>query len=366
MKSRHFLSLILSAFLALSPSHAQTQVVRGDFFPADLEFKELQKIQSDDAFKDPAALGRIRDGNLIKDVGFERYSRRTYSLAGGGALSLEIFDLKDTKAAYSLLSLLRKSDIKPGPPGEFQTSGTGGILFARGAYLVRITEGNEGSDLARRIGVSVSNRIGQRETALPQLITHFPKDGYNPSSLRYFLGPKSYDAFSTSRARRLKFEPGMEIAEAQYTVNNQTGTLSLINFPTHELAEGYQEELEKSEQNSGSTYVKRAGPLVGVLVGTFDPATADSLLNSIHFSYAIKWIYDKNNRNSGRTIWGVPMPILGTVVRSVMLVGILCGFSLLAGASFAFFRVWLRGYAPQNILDRPARTEMIRLKINEK
>jgi hypothetical protein len=230
---------------------------------------------------------------------------------------------------------------------------------------VRITEGGNG-ELSRKVAASVSNRIGQRETALPQLITHFPKNGYDPSSLRYFLGPISYDLFKSPQGKKLNFEPGMEIAEANYSLNNQTGTLALINFPTHELAEGYQEQLENSDQNRGSMYVKRAGPLLGVLTGGFDPPTADSVLNSIQFSYAIKWIYDKNNSRSSRTVWGVPMPILGTVVRSILLVGILCGFSLLAGAGFGFFRVWLRNYAPQNYFDRPERTEMTRLKINEK
>jgi hypothetical protein len=367
---RKFISFVLAAFVSLVAACAQTQIVGENFFPAELEFKELQKVQSEESFKrDGGALGRVKDGNLFKDVGFEQYSRRSYALGGKGSLTVEVIELKDTKAAYSLISLLRKSEIEPGPPGELQASDSGNVLFVRGEYLVRLTQTNStgATDLPARVAVSVSNRIGQRKTALPGLISHFPKDGYDPSTLRYFLEPKSYGSFAAVRAQQLKFEPGMEIAEAQYTLNKQTGTLSLINFPTHEIAEGYQEELEKSDENRGSMYVKRAGPLVGVLVGSFDPSTADILLNSIHFSYAIKWIYDKNNsRSSGKTIWGVPMPILGTVVRSIVFVGILCGFSILAGVSFAFFRVWLRDYAPQNILDRPERTEMTRLKINEK
>ncbi len=361
MKAPGFFSSILLTIFLVLPGLAQTQIVRGDFYPAEMEFSELQKIQADENVRDAASLARIRNGDLFADVGFEQYSKRSYALADRGSLTIEVVTLKDTKAAYSILTLLRNGNVAPGPPGEFYCDDGNDLSFVRGAYLVRL-HAEARPDLLKRVGTSVSNRIGQRETSFPTLIGHFPKKGYDASSVRYFLGPKSYDSFSTA-AQRLKFESGMEVAQARYTVDNQTGLLSLISFPTHEMAEGYQESLEVPVSNdSKQVYVKRAGPLVGVLEGTFDHATADGLLSSIHFSYAIKWIYNKDNQSS-KTIWGVPMPILHTVVRSIALVAILCLASILVGASFGLFRLWLRRHAPHNILDRPERTEMIRLKL---
>lgn len=161
----------------------------------------------------------------------------------------------------------------------------------------------------------------------------------------------------------------MEVAQAKYAVEGMKGLLSLISFPTSQLAEQCFDDLAGVNQspNEGSKiYLKRAGPLLGVLEGAFDSETADKILGSIQFKYAIKWIYDRNNRSNGKTIWGVPMPILGTVVRSLLFTGLLCGASLFAGISIAAFRFFLRGYAPNNYLDRPERTEMIRLKLNEK
>ena len=356
-------SIPLAILLACSYLPSQTQVVRSNFFPAELEFQELAKIQADESTKDVGSLGRVKDGVLFADVGFEQYAKRTYILVTGGTLSIEVVTLKDSKAAYSLLTLLGHSSVASGPPGEFYSSTDNDLIFVRGYFLARL-QGKAAPDLVKRIATSVSNRIGQRETALPSLIGHFPKGGYDPSSIRYFLGPRSYEAFYTAKSgSHLNFEPGMEIAQARYTLNNQTGMLSLISFPTHEMAEGFQESMEAPGSNAGyKLYVKRAGPLVGLLEGSFDPGTADSLLSSIRFTYAIKWIYNKDNRNAG-TIWGVPMPILHTVVRSIALVALLCLFSIAAGAGFAFFRVWLRRYAPHNILDRPERTEMTRLKL---
>jgi len=56
---------------------------------------------------------------------------------------------------------------------------------------------------------------------------------------------------------------------------------------------------------------------------------------------------------------------MSTVVRSIALVSLLCVLSVLAGVTLALFRMALRVYAPHNFLDRPERTELIRLKIDE-
>jgi hypothetical protein len=365
--SGSLLIVLLSVSAAGPALLGQTQIIRGDFYPAEFEFEELGKIQAQETIKDASAILKVTDGLYFADVGFQSYSSRKYQLRDDGVLAIEIAGLLDSKAPYSLLTLLRKSEIRPGPPGEFYLSEPNDLILIRGNYYVRI-RANVSGDLIKRIANSISNRIGQRETTLPPIIKHFPKEGFDSNSLHYFLGPKSYAAFSTLQlGGNLTFTSGVELAQANYSLNNESGTLSLFSFPTHELAEAYQSALEsQSAAAAQRIYFKRAGPLLGILQGSFAPGTADQLLGSIHFTYAIKWIYDKDNQGKGKTIWGVPMPILHTVVRSVFLIIVLALASIIVGAAFAFFRFWLRNHAPQNILDRPDRTEMIRLKINEK
>ncbi len=362
------LCLIVALTLSMSAGLAQTQLVSSSYFPADFEFKELGAVKSDQTLTDPASLASVPEGSLFVDVGFEKYSRRVYSLTNNGSLSVEVVRLKDARAAYSLLTLLRQADIVAGPPGEYQSTIAGGIVFSRGDYWVRVHEEGGPQDLPKRVAVSVSNRIGERGTGLPSLVSHFPKVGYDASSVRYYLGPKSYDSYaSTIAGQRLKFESDMEIAQAKYAVGDMKGLLSLVSFPTSQLAEQFFDDaagLDRGPGGNSRIYLKRIGPLLGILDGTFDAGTAEKILGSLQFTYAIKWIYDKNNR-SNRTVWGVPMPILGTVVRSLLLTALLCGISLFAGIGFAVFRLVLRGYAPRNFFDRPERTEIIRLKIDE-
>jgi hypothetical protein len=369
MKMTIYVYSLVAILLFLSvPVQGQTQMVGTNYYPAEFEFTQLAKVQSDETLSQAGDLKSVPDAALFADVGFERYDRRIYKLTPGGTLSIEVITLKDGKAAYSLLTLLGKMSLVPGPPGEFCSIQGGDVEFARGSRYVRI-RGDAPANLAKRVAISVGNRIGQQETSYPTLVSHFPNAGHDASSVRYFLGPKSYATFAIDKSsRQLQFEPGMEIAQARYALNGQTGIMTLMSFPTHDLAEAYETSLEPEGTQAGwKLYTKRAGPLLVILEGDFDSKTANDLLSPIRYSYSIKWIYDKDAaRRSAGTIWGVPMPILGTVVRSIFLVTLLCGFSLVIGVGFGLFRVWLRGYAPHNVLDRPERTEVVRLKIDEK
>ncbi len=353
---------------SVSVSQAQTELVSSNYFPAEFEFTELGAVKSDQTLTDPASLSGVRDGSIFADVGFKKYSRRDYSLANGGSLSIELIRLRDARGAYSLLTLLRGADLIEGPPGEWYSTSADGVVFASGDYWVRVHEEAGPQDLPKRVAVSVSNRIGERMPGLPSLISHFPKIGYEASSVRYYLGPKSFDSYAMEVAgQHLKFQSDMEIAQAKYAVEGMKGLLSLVSFPTSQLAQQFFDDaggLDGRTGDKSKVYVKKIGPLLGILDGTFDAGTAEKILGSLQFSYAIKWIYDKNNR-SDKTVWGVPMPILGTVVRSLLLTALLCGLSLFAGVGFAIFRLALRGYAPRNYFDRPERTEIIRLKIDE-
>ncbi len=361
-------SFLVTSLPSGAPVSAQTELVQSHYFPADLEFVELRSVRSERNLTGSASLGELSEGTLFAEVGFQKYSRRTYETLPPGGLTIEIVTLKDAKAAYSLLTLLRASTPVKGPPGDFGTFEEDLVLFSQANFFVRIISGVSGN-LPRRVGISVSNRIGRKDRE-PALVSHFPKTGYDQASLRYYLGPVSFAKYANSVAGRdLKFRDEVEIAQACYNVENQSGILSLVGFPTSQLADEYFDHLFSlmgPRATAGQRiYFKKAGPLLGLLEGNFEPRIADSILSAIEFKYSIKWIFDKSNHLTGG-IWGVPRGIMGTVVRSLILTALLCGISIVAGVSLAFFRIMLRRYAPHNFLDRPERTEVIRLKIDEK
>lgn len=355
--------------LWLATLHAQVQFVPGEYFPADLEFRELHPDGAAASATNTAALSKADGSKLLIEVGFEKYAKQAYSADDSGTLSIEIVTLKDARASYSILTLLRGSEIFAGPPGNAYSMIAGEMLFAHGNRWVRLRGYNISQDLLRRAAMSVSNRMGPTTASSPSLIRHFPKLGFDGSSVRYFLGPQSLKehSLSLSGALRMKFLSDMEIAQAHYALDNKSGLLSLISFPTSQMAEDYFESVAGLSLGSpapgGRVYVKKAGPLLALMEGSFDPATADSILSEIQFAYSIKWIYDRNSRPD--IVFGVPVRILGTVVRSLVFVALLALASIMVGTGFAFLRIGLRTYAPNSYFCRKEHNRIIRLKINE-
>jgi hypothetical protein len=360
-----FFAILFTVLAALANAPAQVELVSDNFFPADSEFQELKSASSDESFADAARLSRVTDGSLFSDVGFDKYARRIYPVGESGSLSIEVVTLNDSRAAYSLLTLLRSADIQKGPPGDEFTATTGDLRFANGRRWVRIQGSHVPEDLLKRVATSVSNRINPERKKAPSLISHLPKQGLDGSSLRYFVGAKSFDAYSSaSRTGPLKFSSDMEVAQARYSINNQTGILSLVSFPTSQVADDYYLGMNGAaspQVSTSRTYAKKAGPLVAILEGNFDPGAADKILSSVRFSYSIRWIQEK--RDVPKTIWGIPAGILGTVVKSLFFVVVLCGVSILAGACFALLRFMLRGYAIKNGIGQPEGNEITRLKL---
>ena len=317
---------ILALFGTLT---AQTQAPSGfsDFFPETDEIDASSRTFGP-GFEDAAGLAKVTDGKLVSDVGFIRYERADYS--GASPLSIEVFTLLDSHAAYSLLSLLRENQIQPGPPGDAFADGNDGFLFTRGRFFIRILGKGASRELLEKSAVAVSAKTERVSSGgQPGLFDYFPADGYDASSLRYF---PSYDAYKTwTKGRKtpeyIGADRDMEIATARYFAGNRSGTVFLLKFPTPELAEEYYDELAASISaltDSLSIYARRTGPLVACLEGNFDPVSANRLLSGVQFGYSLHWIDDDGN-NTG-VVWGIPSVILKAVVHSLI-------FSLVAGVT---------------------------------
>jgi hypothetical protein len=370
----HFLhTAVIAIFPVLIPaigsSHfllfSQTETSPYAYFPEDSEFQELGKAATEEAFENPARLSKIDGGPLFTAAGFEKYVRRLYALRDGGTLSVEIATFMDSHASYSMVTLLRTSDIRKGPPGSAFAETVHGILFSHGKELVRIRSASMSENLIMRIAGSISMRMGPDIPERPSLISHIPNPGFADSSLRYFPGLKSYEAYSGSAAAaKLAAGTDVEIAQARYIVENQTAVLHLLGFPTPEAAEDYFDLLPalRSIQAGGEkVYSKRVGPLVAILDGTLDPPSADRVLNPISYSYSISWIYEKGSQT--RTVWGIPTYILGTVVQSLYFVALLGLGSIAAGAVFALVRFIFLRLLFRNSPKRQEPIDVLRLRL---
>jgi hypothetical protein len=353
--------------LLTAAANAQTQLITEGYFPAEFEFGELKGVVADRSLDRPEAMKSWANGNHFLEAGCTRIEEREYETGSGGRLRIVVARFADAAGAYSLFTLMRWENRAAGALGEMTAVSASSVDFVRSAVWVRIAGGGE--DLRLRVARSMRNRIGPLETAAPGLITQLPERGLEASSVRYFLGPRSFERWSEPAAiRPIRFSSEMEIVQARYSLPSGAAALSMIRFPTIDLAEGYYSGLEggasiRREAGTG-LFVRRSGAIVALLSGSLPAAAADELLGAIRYRYSIRWIYDKTSQR-GKTVWGVPVGILGTVVRSIALTALLCCASLVIGAGIALFRLSLRRYAPGNFLDNPDRSAMIRLHLSE-
>jgi len=325
---------------------AQTQAPSGfsDFFPEAAEIDASSRTFGP-GFEDAVGLAKVTNGKLVSDVGFVRYERADYS--GTSPLSIEVFTLLDSHAAYSLLTLLRENQIQSGPPGDAFTAENDGFLFARGRFFVRIIGKGAPKEMLEKSATAVSAKTEPLSGGgQPGLFDYFPVDGYDASSLRYFPSQDAYKTWTKGKIPEyIDTNYDMEIAMARYFVGNRSGTVSLLKFPTPELAEEYYDELAASVSAipAGlSIYARRAGPLVACLEGNFDPVSAYSLLSEVKFSYSLHWI-DEDGKSAG-VVWGIPSIILRAVVHSLIFSLIAGVASILIGLVIGVGRFMLREY----------------------
>ena len=335
---------------AAGMSVAQTPQERSDYFPEAAEIGASSRI-SGQGFESAADLAKIKDGRLVSDVGFIRYDRSDYS--GASPQSIEVFKLLDSWAAYSLLTLLRENQIEPGPPGDFFTTGNDGLLFAQGRFFVRILGKDAPKELLEKSAALVSAKIEQSGGEPPGLPGHFPSEGYDASSLRYFPSQASYKTWIEGKAPAyINTDYNMEIATARYYAGSRSGTVSLLKFPTSELAEEYYDEFMVSAPavpNGLSVYARRAGPLIACLEGNFDPVSADKLLSTVKYGYSLRWDY--NPESGARIVWGIPTSILKAVVNSLFFSAIAVLCAILIGSMIGVGRFVLREYNRKHSLE---------------
>jgi hypothetical protein len=361
--SIRFLTLVvIASVISLPMAHAQTQLVTSSPFPAEMEFQELKAVQKERALKDGAKFAALENGPILMEAGLKEYAQRIYTLADSGSLSIEVFTMADARGAYSLLSLQNQTGILAGPPGDFQAGGADALMFSAGHLFICIRTTHTGT-LARRVAISTANRIGSGGSKKPSLIGHIPKDECNQVFGRYFMGPRAVRTWgATVAGAALGMPLEVEAVQTPCVQSGQTGTLTLMSFPTIQLAEEYFDAgavFRRDPASDHNLYTRQTGTLVGILEGNFGATLADKILGSIKFTYAVQWIFDKNSGRS-RIIWGVPAKILGTVVRSLLFTALLCLVSIAAGILIASGRMivhkrWGRSHD----------SEFIRLKINE-
>jgi len=310
---------------------------------------------------------------ILAEDGLKRIETRAVMPAGGRNTGwARAYQFVDATGAFSAYTYFRQGghSVHPVTGSSAETElPNGELVLLSGISVVRTH--------VKDSPVAVASMLNQIETGLPKatgrrslaplLPTLFPKSGYDPVELRYALGPVGYRAMGgVLPAEILGWDKSAEVGVAPYNVRNGHGTLTLLLYPTPQIAgdrgraieQAVNQEIAKDGPAAlGTVKLKRLGPLVEMTQGNFTPEQALALLASVRLNEEVT--FDKpvppefhaEIRKTYTLLQSIAIfcgvGTLAAIVLGVFLGGARAGIRVLQGKPAAsepeFLRIDLRG-----------------------
>jgi hypothetical protein len=176
----------------------------------------------------------------------------------------------------------------------------------------------------------------------PLLPSLAPAKGLVAGSVRYALGPASYQAEGgVLPAHSLGWDKSAEAVTAQYDDRRGKETLTLLLYPTPMIAGSFTKAIRDGLGSMGAGFanarVRREGELVALASGSFSADDAQRLVDSAHMRQEVS--FDKDVQPVFHTEVQKTASLLTSIV---ILSGVLMGAAVLLGLFLGVGRAWIR------------------------
>ncbi len=278
---------------------------------------------------------------VLKEDGLSRYASGTYTRAAGAAplqvFAMEFGDATGALSAYTFYRSLEKQvhvtagDAKSGKTNETTMDAEGTLAWA-GTAVLRIVGRPTAGEQAALTGMLP--KVGGRRGLAPLLPTYLPVKGLEPGTERYAIGPAGYKAMGgTLPADLLAWEKSAEVVTADYNGHGGKGAVSLMLYPTPQIAGDRGRALERYVNEAGlaqfgTLKMRRVGPLLGMTTGGFSAEQAMAYMTGLHLNQDLS--FDK------------PMPLefhaeMRKTATLLQAIAAFCGLGLVAAIVLGFF-----------------------------
>jgi hypothetical protein len=288
------------------------------------------------------------DAPILVEDGIKRYERGdAQSPVVRGTVpsgTVTVYQFDDATGAYAAYSYLRKNKAD-----NVMLSGVSVVVSNLKLYP------ESAAALLKTVQVGLP-KIGGTKGLPPLLPTYLPAKGLQRDTVKYAVGPLGYQAMGAVVPPEIVgFDKAAEVVTAKY---EGKGTLTLLLYPTPQIAgdHGRQIEKEMNQQGAaaGTVKLRREGPLVLMTTGAWKPAEAQATIENIHL------------RNE--LTWNKPMPLefhseVRKTVSLLTSILIFCGLGALAAVVLALFFGGARA-AIRVMQGKPAATEPEFLRID--
>ncbi len=314
-----------------------------------------------------ASQGEVDCRQLFREDGLTRFAAGTYTGAGAGAARhVSVLQFTDATGAFSAFTYLRGqlADLRE-PEMEYQAgravaSGGGKNTLVWAATSVLMVD----APLTRQEvdqWLVVLPKTGGRRSLPPLLPTYMTVSGARVDSLRYALGPVGYAAMGgVLPAADLGWEKSLEAATAEVSGKSGRGKLTLLLYPTPQIAGDRGRAIEKVVNDRGpSTFgavikMRRIGPMLGIASGAFSADQAEALVGGLRLNEQVT--FDQK----------LPLEFHTEVKKTASLlenIAVLCGVLILAALLLGLFLGGARA-GVRVLMGKPAASEPEFLTIN--
>src|SRR5436305_11029935 len=216
---------------------------------------------------------------VLKEYGFTDFQSANYA-KGDRKLSIRAARFDDATGAYGAYTLYSQPGMQTEDIGRHGESAGDRVLFMQGNILVEakldrvnVMSAAEMRELANDLPEPAANLA--QPPALPRWL---PESGFVQHSVKFALGPKSYDQIGAPLpASTIDFSKSPEMLTALYKSDAGNGKLTLISYPTPQIAGVQLRAIEKNHarlqsSGAGDFQLKRSGSLLAIVSGEISPS----------------------------------------------------------------------------------------------
>jgi hypothetical protein len=320
-----------------------------DSFAGWVETGAPKKI-TDAALADPVNAAALKEYEFTDTVvaGYKR---------SGETLSVHALRFHDTSGAYGAYSFYRQNGWPKEQIGAGATSNNNRVIFWVGDIVVDANYSRigpmSGAEMRELAGLLPQPEGGKALT--PPILANLPKAQLDGQTTHYAVGPAGYaGAGGVLPPELVGFDRGAEAVTASYTLRTGPATLTIIDYPTPQLAAAQEKTIRdyiqagirggqqaqaawpKPLQDSGlaALEVRRSGPLVALVSGNAFTDDSHKLLAAVHYETELTPLQQQGESEilkTGKLLWGITV---------LVLIG--CSVSLLLGFFLGGFRILYR------------------------
>ncbi len=278
---------------------------------------------------------------VLKEDGVTRYAAGTYARAAGGAgVPVFAFEFGDATGAYSAYTFYRTLEHGARVTGGSALSGKAnettmdadGALVWAGTAVLRVQGKTTAGELAAL--TAMLPKVGGRRGLAPLLPTYLPAKGIAAGTERYSLGPVGYKAMGGGMpADLLAWDKSAEVVTAEYAGKSGKGAVTLMLYPTPQIAGDRGRALEKYVNETGvagfgTLKMRRVGPMLGMTTGALGVEQATEMMAGLHLDSVVT--FDK------------PMPLefhaeMKKTATLLQAIAAFCGLGLVAALVLGIF-----------------------------